>query len=115
MLKAIKIKGVVFGCKEFFQALIPVIFFGEGFVLQGVAQGQEQLIAGGGKVWTVWLLDDHIAAQLKQLLVSDVSSVGYGLVVKEADGPMVWTLVLNWTSQTTKMLAVQLRSDADVG
>lgn len=61
--------GFGLGGEEVLQALILVISFGKGLVLQGAGQGEKHMIVGGCKVWAVQYVDEHFrAAQLKQLL-----------------------------------------------
>lgn len=59
-------------------------------------------------------MDEHVPAQLKQPLQGDVCDVGPGVVMKEADGLMVWELVLSLTGQTIQFFAVQVFSESEI-
>lgn len=91
----ITMKGFGLGGKEVLLSAIQVIFVGAGLFSQGVAQRQEQMIFKGFKGWDVQLVDQHLPAQLKQLLTGDGFDVWSGIVVREAACAVVRAPALN--------------------
>lgn len=112
-LYAITMKGFGLGGKEILHPL-QFIFVG-GLFSQVVAQGLEQIIVGGSKVWAVRWVDEHFKAQLKQRLRGDVCCLWPDAVVPKADGSVVRDFALNLTCQSVQLLATQMVSDAGVG
>lgn len=87
------------GGEEILEALIPVIFVGEGLLAQCVGQGQKLVTVGGCKVYVVLCVDKNFPAEFNQLLTGDGCGVGSGAVVKEADGPVIQALVFSMSGQ----------------